>query len=92
MIAVMQPQSMKRDESGEKTWSHEIWVMYKIVDGQKRGATDGGVADDVMVQFLQKIERERKQIRIISAWRYPGKTEPGECLPDEVLDEIAEVQ
>jgi hypothetical protein len=28
---------------------------------------------------------------IISAWRYPGQTKPGEALPQEIWDEIAEI-
>lgn len=30
------------------------------------------------------------EMRIISAWRYPGKTKPGEPLPNEILREIKE--
>lgn len=29
-----------------------------------------------------------KAIKIISAWRYPGRTKPGEPLPEEILREI----
>ncbi|MDD5710643.1 MAG: hypothetical protein PHV43_00875 [Candidatus Colwellbacteria bacterium] len=29
-----------------------------------------------------------KQRRVVSAWRYPGKTEPGVSLPDEILREF----
>lgn len=40
----------------------------------------------VMVAFDKKKGVERK--KIISAWRYPGKTKPGEPLPKEILMEI----
>lgn len=34
---------------------------------------------------------EQKSIRrVISAWRYPGVTKPGEPLPREILQEIGE--
>ncbi len=47
--------------------------------------------DDKMIAFLNKSLQNQKQIRIISVWRFPGKTVPGEGLPDEIMDEIAEV-
>ena len=28
--------------------------------------------------------------KIISAWRYPGRTKPGESLPEEILKEFRE--
>jgi hypothetical protein len=92
-IAVMQPQSTKRDKTGEKTWSNEIWVMYKI--GKKKDVCERGVnaavMDEKTIALLRSMDRDQKQIRIISAWRYPGKTEPGTSLPDAICDEIAEV-
>lgn len=92
-IAVMQPQSTRRDPSGEKTWSSEIWVMYTIVESvDKKDHVMQSSEDDAMTVFLQRITQSQKKIRIISAWRYPGKTEPGDILPDEIMDEIAQVK
>ena len=34
------------------------------------------------------IQEEKTQRKIISAWRYPGKTKPGQPLPEEILKEI----
>lgn len=31
---------------------------------------------------------DRTKRRVISAWRYPGKTKPGEPLPSEILKEF----
>jgi hypothetical protein len=92
-IAVMQPQSTKRDGNGEKTWSNEIWVMYKIGKKKDKKMDNDLTAtmDEKMAAFLRGADKDRKQIRIISAWRYPGKTEPGTSLPEEICDEIAEV-
>ncbi|PID55438.1 hypothetical protein CSB45_16030 [candidate division KSB3 bacterium] len=92
VVAVMQPQSTKRDADGTKTWSAEIWVMYKIVDNpQEKAKQKASDAPDAMAQFLHDMRLQQKQIRIISAWRYPGKTTPGEPLPEEIADEIAEI-
>lgn len=35
--------------------------------------------------MVQDVARRRK---VISAWRYPGKTKPGDPLPPEILREI----
>jgi len=88
-VAVMQPQSTKKGEDGQKTWTNEIWVMYQI----KKNKTDKKniAMDEKTVAFLDALNNDTKQMRVISAWRYPGKTVPGESLPEEILDEIAEV-
>ena len=39
--------------------------------------------------MLQETKTRRK---IISAWRYPGRTKPGQPLPEEILREIGEVK
>ncbi len=31
-----------------------------------------------------------KERRVISAWRYPGKTKPGDPLPPEIIKELRE--
>ncbi len=89
-IAVVQPQSTKKGKDGKKTWTNEIWVMYQIKD-KKEEVQNKNIIDDKMLAFLNKNTQTQKQFYIISAWRYPGKTVPGEGLPDEILQEIAEV-
>lgn len=43
----------------------------------------------VMVQEKRQGESGKgKVIKIISAWKYPGRTKPGEPLPEEILREI----
>lgn len=34
------------------------------------------------------IEEGKSERKVISAWRYPGRTKPGESLPEEILKEI----
>jgi len=36
------------------------------------------------------IQDEEARRKVISAWRYPGVTKPGEKLPEEILREIKE--
>ena len=43
----------------------------------------------VMVQEKRQGKSDKgKVIKIISAWRYPGRTKPGEPLPEEILREM----
>ncbi len=37
------------------------------------------------------IVKNKKGKRIIPAWKYPGRTKPGEPLPEEILREIREL-
>lgn len=48
----------------------------------------------VMIQKKRQTKRDKKQVitKIISAWKYPGRTRPGEPLPEEILREIREVK
>ncbi len=41
---------------------------------------------EIWVMFDEKKDKRK----IVSAWRYPGRTKPGEALPDEILREIKE--
>ncbi len=38
------------------------------------------------------IAEKKDARRVISAWRYPGRTKPGEPLPEEILREIREAR
>ncbi len=34
------------------------------------------------------IQEEKTRRKVISAWRYPGKTKPGQSLPEEIIKEM----
>lgn len=78
MIAVMQPVSPKKI-NGKETWKQEIWVMIVAqVKSQKLK-----VKSD-----KQKMSLEPAQIKIISAWRYPGVSPKRNPIPDDILREL----
>ena len=60
--------------AGSKKHPHEIWVMLQNKRPTSAKASAG------------------KQVatKIISAWRYPGTTKPGEPLPVEIISEMEE--
>lgn len=60
--------------AGSKKHPYEIWVMFQ----RARNAANNNA------------KQREKSIKIISAWRYPGITKPGETLPDKILKEIEE--
>ena len=72
-IAVMQPMSPKLDGK-KKIWKQEIWAMYQIKKKDKKG----GVANIF----------NKKQVKIISAWRYPGVSSERNPIPEDILREI----
>jgi hypothetical protein len=77
-VAVMQPVSPKRDAKGAETWKQEIWVMFQQrIKNQKSKIK----IDDFAPQ---------RQIKIISAWRYPGVSPKRNPIPEEILREIEE--
>ncbi len=74
-VAVMQPASTKR-VNGKETWSQELWVMYKVM-GQ------GKLTKSKLEKALNQSE-----LKIISAWRYPGVSPERDPIPSEILQEI----
>lgn len=74
-VAVMQPASTKR-VADKETWSQELWVMYKVM-GQ------GKLTKSKLEKALNQSE-----LKIISAWRYPGVSPERDPIPAEILQEI----
>lgn len=74
-VAVMQPASTKR-VNGKETWSQELWVMYKVMGQEKLTKS--------------KLEKalNQSELKIISAWRYPGISPERDPIPSEILQEI----
>ncbi len=86
-IAVMQPASTKRvgskparngfrSDSGREIWTQELWVMYKV-------QTDAKLSKSKLAQILNQAE-----LKIISAWRYPGVSPKRDPIPSDILREI----
>lgn len=77
-IAVMQPASLHH-KNGKETWTQELWVMYVIPSAGKRSKKNK------LESLLTK-----PQMRIISAWRYPGVSPKRDPIPEGILQEIAD--
>jgi hypothetical protein len=72
-VAVMQSNKSKKRPE-------EIWLMYRAI--RSKGLTRKDIRGP-------KIEIEKQKVRIISAWRYPGKSPPGPPpIPDDIIKEL----
>jgi hypothetical protein len=94
-IAVMQPVSPKVDGKGMVTWKTEIWAMYQLRKARKTKAQRLMFKNLEIKKLIQnsklKIENSaNQQIRIISAWRYPGVSPKNNPIPEDILREISE--
>lgn len=74
-IAVMQPASTKR-VGNKETWTQELWSLYKVKAEKKLSKTK-------LEQVLNQAE-----LKIISAWRYPGVSPKRDPIPLDILQEI----
>ncbi len=55
----------------------EIWVMYKLVGKNQQAISNS--------KFLIS---KQKRIKIITAWRYPGKSPERNPIPQEIIEEV----
>lgn len=80
-VAVMQPAGTSKYQ--------EIWAMYSLVRAQAKLKTQKSNLKNKMEQNLDEILGKRgKKFRIITAWRYPGKSPERNPVPREILDEV----
>ena len=75
-VAMMQPGGSARNP-------YEIWVMVQRGSGKYSKAK---TAKEKAI--INKLGLKEASLKVISAWRYPGTTKPGEKLPEEILREF----
>ncbi|MBI3638429.1 hypothetical protein HY227_01650 [Candidatus Wolfebacteria bacterium] len=46
----------------------------------------------MVVKISQKPKVKSQKFRVVSAWKYPGKTKPGDPLPEQIINEINEIE
>ncbi len=88
-IAVMQPGTVKRDAKGKETWTQEIWVMFVVKKNEEsRIKNQDGEANGILNSQFSIRNSANQQIRIVSAWRYPGMSPKRNPIPEEILREL----
>ena len=62
----------------------ELWIMYKINSGIK------GKVEKSKLEELGYKRPKTAKVTMISAWRYPGRTKPGERpnIPEGLMEEL----
>lgn len=87
-IAVMQPPSIKI-VANKPVWKQEIWAMY-----QNNTKNRPIKKTKIKIKEINKLGNsldKQKQIRIISAWRYPGVSPKKDPIPQDILDELGNI-
>jgi len=84
-IAVMQPTSTRRDEKGNLKWNQEIWVMY-----QKRKKDEKSKVKNKNGE-IKSVLNKKNQLKIISAWKFPGMSPKNNPIPKEILEELEDI-
>ncbi len=62
---------------------YEIWIMAQ--ESKPKSARSKTAKEK---EIIEQLGLKQKTIKIISAWKYPGTTKPGEKLPEEILREL----
>lgn len=76
-VAVMQP--------GGTTRYHEIWVMYRVMKVELRETPKTPPSP------FASLPRSAGKIRVITAWRYPGRSPERDPVPPGVLAEVEQL-
>lgn len=81
--ACMQGRKLAGSSKGR---AEEIWIMYRMNKGLRAKDLRPGHGGNLPTK------RPQSRITLISAWRYPGVTKPGERppIPNDILAELAE--
>ena len=87
IVAAMQP-------AGGKNYS-EIWVIYKIEkkEAGRRGSEGKFIQNPAYQKLLQQTEGGfgGGKIKIITVWRFPGKSSARDPIPEDILSEIRSI-
>ena len=93
-VAVMQPVSSRRVD-GREVWKQEFWVMYKLCSSKEIFNFQFSISNKIQNSIRQSADKiqnsANQQIRVISAWRYPGVSPKRNPIPEEILREIEEI-
>jgi len=75
---------IKKTQSKEKPET-EVWIMYKLANSLQPPDRSQKISRP---KSLKSVARSR--VTMISAWRYPGRTKPGErpTIPLDILEEL----
>ena len=79
-VACMQP-------AEGKNYS-EIWAMYVIEKSKIKDRKSKWMEGEIPEKFQNILNPNQGRIKIITAWRYPGKSPERDPVPEDILAEI----
>ncbi len=81
------PASMSFRPKSRNPVVEEIWIMYKINNSRLQISDFRRTKREFSKSIISNL---KSKITLISAWRYPGKTKPGERpkVPNEIMEEL----
>src|SRR3989344_9578226 len=71
------PGTIAAMQPSSPSWKQEIWVMYKLIK----------IKGEV-VPKITNFKLPSKRIKIITVWRYPGKSPVRDPIPEEIIAEV----
>ena len=96
-IAAMQTKvanriSQSANRLNQKPRGEEIWIMYRINSKQITHNKQLKQESPLLVMSDKSLVN-KSRVTLISAWRYPGTTKPGERppIPEDVLAELESI-
>jgi len=93
-VAVMQPKSFKFQKDGTKKWTQELWVMYQKPVKNSKCKIKSCSQEEKISNNFSKFDFGNfggRQIKIISAWCYPGVSPKNNPIPKEIIEELGDV-
>lgn len=74
--------------AGSKKHPYEIWTMIQR-HKQKRNE-HRSIQTENKFPYESALSPFKSAVKVISAWKYPGRTKAGESLPMEIIQEMNE--
>lgn len=77
--------------AGSSKHPYEIWTMYQLCKSKAISKSQFPISKQIQNSKFKIINSANRKIRIISAWRYPGKSPKNNPVPEEILNEIKNI-
>lgn len=91
-------EEISEEKKREETWNQEIWVMYQLKSKSQKFCPKfiygTKIESEIQNPELKKVQDKissKKQLTIISAWRYPGVSPKNNPIPEEIFREIEDM-
>lgn len=76
-----------------RTIRHPARIEEAVLEGAVAVMSPSGTKDntEVWAMYIPSISQGKKELRIITAWRYPGQSPERDPIPEKVLKEVRNI-